>query len=128
MPAPGIVADDLINQSPSPSAISDVCAISDVNTETPTVWELKTEEITEATKKVAVELEMDIDPERITSRRVGRVLGSLRLTKSREKGRGTRGWRLSRHDLQRLAKSYCVALPPFFSIINEEVKAGSAPL
>jgi len=60
-------------------------AISAISKGTPHEWDWKTSDITAAAKNLALEFEMDIDPERITSKRAGRVLGSMRLARNRDR-------------------------------------------
>ena len=64
-----------------------------------------------AAKHIAVDSELDIDPERVTARRVGRVLAKMRLTQEpRSGGRGSRTWRVSASDLKRWSELYGVPL------------------
>ncbi|MCK4316518.1 MAG: hypothetical protein KAX24_12180, partial [Anaerolineae bacterium] len=54
----------------------------------------------------------DGDPGRITDRRVGRVLGRMRLQKApRPGGKGSRRWRVTLGDLQRWTAAYGLILP-----------------
>jgi hypothetical protein len=66
----------------------------------------KTSQIAEVTKAVAEELEADLDLDHITARRVGRVLGKMRLKPDRD-GK-LKGWRVALSDLERWAASYGV--------------------
>ena len=84
--------------------VSDVGDVSDVSKVTP----LETSRITEAARKVAEDLETDIDPDYITSRRVGRVLGKMRVKKGDKTT--ARGWQIVTSDLKRWAASYGVPL------------------
>ncbi len=70
---------------------SDTSDVSDVETETPRVFFLKTSQVTDAIVQIAKEGELDVDPDRITSRKVGRALGKMRLEKAREGGTALRG-------------------------------------
>ncbi len=61
----------------------------------------------------AVAKREDGDPDRITDRRVGRVLGRMRLQKPpRPGGKGSRRWRVTPGDLQRWTAAYGLILPP----------------
>lgn len=60
-----------------------------------------TKEVTETAKAIAIELEADVDPEKLTSRTIGRILSKLRLTKVRPDGSKGRGWKISGSDLQK---------------------------
>lgn len=81
-------------------------------------WTLKTKDITEAAKAVVVEDELDIDPERVTSRRLGRVLGRLRLGKDPDTSK--RAWLVKETDLARLHLSFGFAdsAPADLSVCN----------
>ena len=97
-------------------AVTAVTAVTAVKKETPREWILKTEDITATAKVIATESEEDVDPERITSRRVGRVLSRMRLKQEpRPKRQGSRQWRVTVSDLKRWAESYGLqdSLPPF---------------
>ena len=85
--------------------VSVVKDVSDVSKVTP----LETSRITEATRKVAEDMEADIDPDFINSRRVGRVLGKMRIKKGDKST--AKGWQIITSDLKRLAASYGVLLP-----------------
>jgi hypothetical protein len=89
--------------------ISDISAVSDVNRESLSLH-FETSMVTDTAVKIAQNEELDIDPESITSRRVGRVLGKMRLKKEREAGKGTRRWALTLKDLRRWALSYAIPM------------------
>lgn len=67
-------------------------------------WALKTKDITEAAKAVVTEEELDLDPERVTSRRLGRVLGRLRLEKNPDTSK--RSWLVKETDLASLSLAF----------------------
>ena len=75
------------------------------------VWTFTTSQISEAAQQHAEQTEADIDTEKITSRKVGRLLGKLRLRKAREAGKGTRMWQVILADLRRWAAVYNIQLP-----------------
>ncbi|MGB9180631.1 MAG: DUF3854 domain-containing protein [Pyrinomonadaceae bacterium] len=80
--------------------VKDVSDIKDVNGESGT-WKLRTSDITEKAKLVAQDLELDIDQERITERRIGRVLGGMRFQSARKAGeRRFRGWIVTVEELR----------------------------
>ncbi|GAP11285.1 hypothetical protein BECAL_02471 [Bellilinea caldifistulae] len=74
-------------------------------------WTFTTSQISEAAQHIAEQTEADIDPEKITSRKVGRLLGKLRLRKACEAGKGTRMWQITLADLTRWAAVYNIQLP-----------------
>jgi hypothetical protein len=90
--------------------ISDISAISDITQETHFLH-FETSKVTDAAVKIAQDDELDIDPDYITARRVGRILGKMRLKKEREAGKGTRKWALSLRDLRRWALSCAILIP-----------------
>lgn len=90
-------------------AISSICAISG---ETPTEWEIETQQVTEAVLELVKNGEIDIDEKRINNRNVGRILARLRLAEiPRPGGKGSRKRRLTLSDLQSFAVSYALKLP-----------------
>jgi hypothetical protein len=74
-------------------------------------WTFTTSQISEAAQQIAEQTEADIDADKITSRKVGRLLGKLRLRKAREAGKGTRMWQVTFADLKRWAAVYNIQLP-----------------
>ena len=62
--------------------------------------------ITHASQALAEVLELDINPDSLTTRRIGRVLGKMRLSKSRQVGTGKSGWMISLSDVDRWAGSH----------------------
>jgi hypothetical protein len=71
--------------------------------------------ITDIAKKLAEEEELGFEPEQITSRRIGRVFGRMRLREQPRSGSGgKRQWRLSKGELRRWLISYGISLPPTF--------------
>jgi hypothetical protein len=87
-----------------------ITAMSAVDIVTPSkFWILKTEDIMAAAKTIVQESELDLDSEKVTSRRVGRVLGQMRLTKEpRPGGKGSRLWHVSLADLHRWTTLYSI--------------------
>lgn len=90
------------------AAMSDIKDNSDVAIST---WVFSTSQICETAQTIAEETEADIDKESITSRKVGRLLGKLRLRKAREAGKGTRQWQITLTELERWASVYGIHLP-----------------
>ena len=76
-----------------------------------TSWTFSTSQISEAAQAIAENVEADIDKESITTRKVGRLLGKLRLRKTREAGKGTRQWQITLDELERWATVYGIHLP-----------------
>ena len=62
--------------------------------------------VTHASQALAEVLELDINPDSLTTRRIGRVLGKMRLSKSRQVGTGKSGWMISLSDVDRWAGSH----------------------
>ena len=93
-------------------AVNDV---HDVTKETPeaTTFAFGTSAITKLAKELAEEIEADIDPESITARRVGRVLGKMRLRADRTTKR--RGWKMSLGDLLGWLTAYGIQAPDEFA-------------
>ncbi len=60
--------------------------------------------ITKMTKEVAEEIEADMDEEFIITRRVGRVLGKMRL--KAERTEKAKGWKMTMGDLLRWLTAY----------------------
>ncbi len=73
-------------------------------------WTFTTTQISETARLLAEQTEVDIDTEKITSRKVGRLLGKLRLHKAREAGKGTRMWQVTSADLKRWSAVYNIPL------------------
>lgn len=93
-------------------AIRAVSAMSAIHMETPREWSFAVKELVAAAKTIAVEAELDLDPEKVTGRRVGRVLGKMRLTQEpRSGGRGSRLWRVTVNDLKRWTEVYAIPFP-----------------
>jgi len=90
-----------------PSAVG---AISAINIETLPAFVVTTEEVVLVAR--AVTKRNDGDPDIVTSRRVGRVLGRMRLEKvPRPGGKGSRRWRVTLGDLERWTAAYGLTLP-----------------
>jgi hypothetical protein len=89
------------------SAISAIFAISAVLSETPQEKPLTTSQITEKAKQMADEDESGIDPETISTKRVGWILKRLRLEKAgREDGKKGRQWLVKTADISRWKSAY----------------------
>jgi hypothetical protein len=70
-------------------------------------WTVKTKDLTDAAKVIVAEDELDMDVERITSRRIGRALARLRLEKDPDTSK--RAWTIKETDLARLVLSFGLA-------------------
>ncbi len=91
-----------------------VCAVSAVNVETlDASFSFGTNAITKFTKEVAEETEADMDPESITARRVGRVLGKMRLRP--ERTNKAKGWKMTVGDLLNWLTAYGIEPPEEFA-------------
>jgi len=74
--------------------------------------ELSALDITKSAKNISINDEWDIDIDYINTRRVGRVMSSLRFKYApRPGGSGSRRRIVKIHDLERLSKSYGIPLP-----------------
>ena len=62
--------------------------------------------ITQASQGLAEVLELDLNNESITSRKIGAVLRKMRLPHSRQSHSGKKGWLVSLSDVIRWAQSY----------------------
>jgi hypothetical protein len=96
------------------------CAVANVtnatnvanHTETPTVWEFTTSRITEAAKTLADDSDGDIDPEKVTSQRIGQYLKRMRLMKPpRPRGQKSRIWRVTLGELTKWSLAYGLPMP-----------------
>jgi len=65
-----------------------------------------TSTITTACQAFVVAMELDINPDQVSSRKVGRVLAKMRLPKARQQGTGQKGWMISIADVVRWIISY----------------------
>ena len=99
--------------------VGDVSDVSDVSK----VTLLETAQITEAVIQEARETEADIEPDYITSRRVGRVLSKMRFKKNDKNT--AKGWQIATSDLRRWAASYGVILPDDVSLENATTLPGN---
>jgi len=91
-------------------AMGAIGAISANNGETPSHFTFTTEQIV-TVARVATKRD-DGDPDEITNRRIGRVLGRMRLEKMpRPGGKGSRRWRVALGDLERWTAAYGMSLP-----------------
>ncbi len=81
------------------------------NSDIQTAWTFSTSQISEAVQSIAENTEADIERDSITSRKVGRLLGKLRLRKAREAGKGTRQWQITLTELERWSAVYGIHLP-----------------
>jgi hypothetical protein len=80
--------------------VSAISAISAISLEEDSKF-VTTKEVAEAVREIAVELDADIDVDRISEKRVGRVLSKLRLNRLRPRGSKGRGWYITTADLYR---------------------------
>ena len=103
--------------------VSDVCDMSDIRREG-AAFIVQTSQVTDAAQAIIEEAELDIDADYVTSRRIGRVLGKMRLEKAREGGTGKRGWRINRADLERWATSYGIPYERTSSETSPPILAG----
>jgi len=99
--------------------ISDIKDISDIIKEIPdNKWCFLTSTLTDRAVKIVKEQELDVDTEYITSRRLGRILGKMRLQKEREAGTGRRQWRITWKDLERWTSTYAISLPEAMNLAD----------
>jgi hypothetical protein len=69
----------------------------------------KTAAITQTAQEVVGEIEADIDPAYITSRRIGRILAKMRLKPDRTAK--AKGWHMSIDELRRCVLAYGLSMP-----------------
>lgn len=103
-------------------SVSSISSISSINLGDQKSVTLATKNITKAVRKIAEDTEADIDVERITSRRVGRTLGKMRLKS--DPNTKVRGWIVTADDLQRLGVAY--GLTPLFTNATNATNASNA--
>ena len=103
---------------------SDVLTFSDVSPEDTPVH-LQTKYITEAAKQIAEDEEMGIDPERINSRSIGWILKRLRFEHKRTANKGSRGWIVTRLQLQKFFIAFGL-LPPGKTSLNVKTSEAQA--
>jgi hypothetical protein len=91
--------------------LSDISDVSDSSDITNHGWRISTAQITQAAQSYAENTEADIDIQNINTRKVGRILGKLRLTSAREPGKGTRQWIFTTSNVQKWISSYGINVP-----------------
>lgn len=89
-------------------------------------YQLSTKSITDAARKIVEDEEMDIDPEHVTSRRVGRALGKMRIAKADQSGGKQRGWAITLGELERWCVSYGYELSRVVGGEGNEVDPGQS--
>ncbi|MCA9942034.1 MAG: DUF3854 domain-containing protein [Anaerolineales bacterium] len=95
----------------APFGISDVYDVSDIRQMMGKgEFVFLTKYITSQAHKVIEDDELDLDTDKITSRKIGRVLGTMRFVKEREPGTGNRGWKVGLDDLERWTTAYGMSL------------------
>ena len=91
--------------------ISDMNDISDIMKAIPdNDWVFFSSRIAERTKRLANNEDLDFMDGEVSSRRVGRILGQLRLKKQRQAGTGHRQWKISWDDIEQLSSAYGLSL------------------
>ena len=86
--------------------ISDVCDVCDTSDVYRLSHFLLTALITQAAQLLLNHFELDINPETVTSRRVGNVLRRMRFITARQGTTGKRGWNVSVRDVHRWSVRY----------------------
>jgi hypothetical protein len=80
--------------------------------ETPKAYEFTTSTIAEIAHQIASDSDGDLDPDKVTSQRLGHVLKKMRLTKPpRPRGQKLRIWRITHNDLLKWATAYGIVTP-----------------
>lgn len=80
--------------------------------ETPKAYEFTTSALAEIAHQIASDSDGDLDPEKVTSQRLGHVLRKMRLTKPpRPSGQRLRIWRITHGDLLKWATAYGIVTP-----------------
>ncbi|HRO25343.1 MAG TPA: hypothetical protein PLR07_13730, partial [Promineifilum sp.] len=102
----GLIVGRIVRDGLVVSVVSDV---SDVNNGSEVYQKqhfLLSHTITAAAQALIEVHDLDINHEYVTTRKIGRVLGKMRLTKARQKGTGKNGWLVSLSEVVRRATSY----------------------
>lgn len=82
------------------------------HTETPEAWNITTSQITEAARALSDESDGEIEPDKVTSQRIGHALKKMRLTKPpRPRGQKSRIWRVTKAELLKWANAYGLVMP-----------------
>ncbi|MCA9994488.1 MAG: DUF3854 domain-containing protein [Anaerolineales bacterium] len=102
-----------------PPGVSGVSGISGVKSLSNTPFIFLTAHITDQVRAVINEEESDFDSDWATSRRIGRVLGKMRLEQRKEAGTGKRGWSVTWDDLERWTATYGIDLARAIGIVGE---------
>ena len=89
--------------------VSDVNDISDINIESKD-WCFLTSSITTNAVQIVEDAELDINTDHVTSRRIGRALGKMRLQRDRQKGTGRRMWHVSWDELRQWTTTYAISI------------------
>lgn len=91
-----------------------------------------TRDITAAARTIAETDELDVDLEKIESRRIGRTLGRLRIQKATESGTHRKGWKISQRELAGFAHSFGLASSvekgPAVNVTNVPERPNVTPL
>jgi hypothetical protein len=82
----------------------ELCEVSEVQSKGSSVF-VPTLNIEIKATELADELELDIDAEDISTRKIGKKLAKMRFRKGREGGTGRSGWHVSRKELAHWARS-----------------------
>ncbi len=69
-------------------------------------WFVQTTLVTAAAQQLAEALEIDINTDRLTTTKVGRIMTKMRLERERQQQGGKRGWKVSLDDVIRWSNSY----------------------
>jgi len=103
------------------------CAISanKANSAISTEWFFPTSKITAKVIERADAEEADIDTNKITSKKVGRILSQLRFESKRPDGSKPRGWLITRDGLKRLCSSYGNQFPDVLDTQKDNGTNGS---
>lgn len=78
---------------------------------------ISTKDVTAAAKQIAEDDELDIDDDRINSKRIGRIIAKMRLESNKNRKKA-RGWIVSRQVIERWGASYGVEIDTGGANIN----------
>lgn len=87
---------------------------------------LPTKDITATIQQIIEEDELDQDAERITSRRVGRTLGKMRITKADQPGGKQRAWAMTVDELERWCERYAFNSSKILNVAIQNINATNA--
>ncbi len=96
----GLIVGKMVRDDSGVSGVRDVSGVHNKR------YFIPTSLTAAAAQKLVETLELDIDLDRVSSRRIGHVLKKMRFTNTKQSNGGSRGWLVSLDDLHRWSHSY----------------------